>query len=221
MRPLEREWERAPQPCSGIWYAWEKIRHGALCYVSLISTAISLTHTTHIHLGRQRRRGAGSTCVAVCLEVSRVSADRQNFALRYVSRVWISHHFTADANIISTPRAMIARERGKQPATWTYAQAAAHYSFVFLHRFEFWTETCIELTCLLVWWAGQNNTQTKKVKLSRGGCVQTSGVFASAGLLRQGHRHLDGCVFALCLLCAARICGRQLCVEATQGASAI
>lgn len=51
--------------------------------------------------------------------------------------------------------------------------------------------------------------------------MNLSCVCPPAGLLREGHRHLDGRVLALCLLGAARIRGRQLCVEATQGASAI
>lgn len=42
-----------------------------------------------------------------------------------------------------------------------------------------------------------------------------------AGVVCQGHRHLDGRVSSLRLLSSAGVCCRQLCVEATQGAPAI
>lgn len=42
-----------------------------------------------------------------------------------------------------------------------------------------------------------------------------------AGLVCQGHRHLDGRVSSLRLLRSAGVRCRQLCVEATQGAAAI
>lgn len=86
---------KSPQSCSGILYAWEKIRHGALCYITLLVQP-SLSHMVYRYTSTTWRR------VCVCLEVSHVSTAQQNFALHHVTCVWISHHLREEAFVMLT-----------------------------------------------------------------------------------------------------------------------
>lgn len=46
-------------------------------------------------------------------------------------------------------------------------------------------------------------------------------LFPSTGVLRESHRHLDGCLSAVCVLSPARVRSRELHRPPTQGAAAL